>query len=519
MLFNSYVFILLFLPIAVAGYYLAAKLPDARAPVLWLIVTSLFFYGWWNPAYLGLISVSIALNYLCGRWIQQSDTSLPVTLGVLFNVGLLVFYKYTNFLVDNINTIADTDIHVKTIILPLAISFFTFQQISYLVDTHKGHVKEHSFSNYCLFVTFFPQLIAGPIVHHSEMLPQFSDSHRRATIARNIAIGLSIFAVGLFKKVIIADQMALQATPVFAAADSGLSISMFEAWGGVLAYTLQIYFDFSGYSDMAIGLARLFGIQLPLNFDSPYKAASIIDFWRRWHMTLSRFLRDYIYIPLGGNRNGPTRRYVNLMTVMLVGGMWHGAGWNFLIWGALHGAYLVINHGWNFCKGRLLSTAALNSAIYHSFAVLVTFLAVMIAWVFFRAETTSGAWLLLANMTDLSAIVLPVSLSSVGNTLSPALQALGITVNYSNASALMPSIGMAGAMLLALLAAWLLPNTQQLFIDADPTIERPGNTVEPHAISALRFSFNARSACFVAVALLYPLSKMTGISEFLYFQF
>ena len=501
------------------GYYLAARLPDARAPVLWLVVASLFFYGWWNPAYLGLISASIVLNFLFGRWIGRSDTALPVTLGVLFNLGLLIFYKYTNFLIDNINAVTQADFHVRTIVLPLAISFFTFQQISYLVDTQKGYVKEHSFSNYCLFVTFFPQLIAGPIVHHSEMLPQFADDDRRKAIYRNLAIGLSIFAVGLFKKVVIADHMALHASPVFAAADAGESVDLLTAWSGVLAYTLQIYFDFSGYSDMAIGLARLFGIQLPLNFDSPYKAASIIDFWRRWHMTLSRFLRDYIYIPLGGNRKGPTRRYVNLMTVMLVGGMWHGAGWNFLIWGMLHGGYLAINHGWNHIKGRLLPARVLESMPYHLVALLITFIAVMIAWVFFRAETNAGAWLLLANMTDLSVVVLPNSLAAVVSAFDGFFQLFGISFIFSDVAALMPTKEMGAAMLFALLAAWLLPNTQQIFIEVEPTIERAGNTVEPHRFGALRWNINARSACVIAVALLYPLTQMTGISEFLYFQF
>ena len=519
MLFNSYVFILLFLPITVAGYYLIARLPDARAPVLWLIITSLFFYGWWNPAYLGLISASIVVNYLFGNWIQRSSSALPMALGVIFNLGLLIFYKYTNFLVDNLNLLADTDIHIRTIVLPLAISFFTFQQISYLVDTHKGYVKEHSFSNYCLFVTFFPQLIAGPIVHHSDMLPQFADTARRNTISRNIVIGLSIFAVGLFKKVVIADHMALHATPVFSAADSGQSMSMLEAWSGVLAYTLQIYFDFSGYSDMAIGLARMFGIQLPLNFDSPYKSANIIDFWRRWHMTLSRFLRDYIYIPLGGNRNGPTRRYVNLMTVMLVGGMWHGAGWNFLIWGALHGGYLVINHGWNFCKTKLLPERALNSVIYYLLSVATTFVAVMFAWVFFRAETNAGALLLINNMTDFSALVLPTSLESLSAGLNSVFNIFGSSVSFSNATPFMPATDMAMALLLALIASWALPNTQQLFIDFEPTVESSGNRVVPHQFRFLRWTMNPLSAVVIAAAFLYSISQMTGISEFLYFQF
>ena len=263
----------------------------------------------------------------------------------------------------------------------------------------------------------------------------------------------------------------------------------------------------------------MFGIQLPLNFDSPYKSANIIDFWRRWHMTLSRFLRDYIYIPLGGNRNGPTRRYVNLMTVMLVGGMWHGAGWNFLIWGALHGGYLVINHGWNFCKARLLPERALDSTIYYLLSVATTFVAVMFAWVFFRAETNAGALLLITNMTDFSAMVLPTSLESLSTVLNSAFTVFGSSVTFSNATPFMPDTDMALALLLALIASWVLPNTQQLFIDFEPTVESSGNRVVPHKLRFLRWTMNPLSAVVIATAFLYSISQMTGISEFLYFQF
>ena len=257
---------------------------------------------------------------------MAGDGLRPAPLGVGLNLGTLGYFKYANFFVDSLNASIGTSLQLETIILPLAISFFTFQQIAYLVDTSRGETEEHHFLHYALFVTFFPQFIAGPIVHHKEMLPQFTRRQRLTPRARDLAVGSTIFVLGLLKKVVIADGISGYATPAFDAADLGVNLSMAAAWTATLAYTFQLYFDFSGYSDMAIGLARLFGIRLPLNFDAPYRSTSIIDFWHRWHMTLSRFLRDYVYIPLGGNRQGTRRRYVNVMATMLLGGLWHGAG-------------------------------------------------------------------------------------------------------------------------------------------------------------------------------------------------
>ena len=313
---------------------------------------------------------------------------------------MLGYYKYFNFAVDQFNWLLGTDYHIGKILLPLAISFFTFQQIAYLVDSYRAEIEEHSFMHYCLFVTFFPQLIAGPIVHHKEMLPQFAKPETFRFSAFHVAVGLTLFSVGLFKKVVLAAGVAVYATPFFNAVDAGQPLTGFEAWLGALSYTLQLYFDFSGYSDMALGLARLFGIRLPENFNSPYKATSIVDFWRRWHITLSRFLRDYLYIPLGGNRKGPKRRYVNLFLTMLLGGMWHGAGWNFMIWGALHGTYLVINHAWSTARSQWI--AAPIGRAETVFYWLVTMLAVIVSWVYFRAETLAGANQMLLAMADVS---------------------------------------------------------------------------------------------------------------------
>ncbi len=343
MLFNSFSFIFLFLPITAAVFFVLGRSSKPERGLIWLTFASLFFYGWWNPAYLLLIFASILMNFGVSRALDRvgayGTRKLLLILGISLNLGFLVYFKYMNLLVDTVNRCTGADVFLDEIVLPLAISFFTFQQIAFLVDAYRNETQEYSFIHYCLFVCFFPQLIAGPIVHHKEMLSQFMRSETFRVSSRNFAIGLSIFTIGLFKKVVLADGIAVYSTPVFTAADNGGGLIFYDAWAGNFAYAFQIYFDFSGYSDMAIGLGRLFGIKLPLNFHSPYKAASIIDFWRQWHLTLSRFLREYLYFGLGGNRYGKFKRYRNIMITMLLGGIWHGAGWNFAIWGGLQGIY------------------------------------------------------------------------------------------------------------------------------------------------------------------------------------
>jgi len=305
MLFNSYEFIFLFLPITFLVFFAIARLGH-EAAIIWLVLASLFFYGWGNPAYLILILLSMVANFSIGELLgsthrrnKRSLGKIYLVLGVTLNLGTLGYFKYAGFFVDNLNTALGTEIDIGRIVLPLAISFFTFQQIAFLVDAYKGITKEYRFTHYALFVTFFPQLIAGPIVHHKDMLPQFMRRDTLKPHIENIAVGLTIFFIGLFKKAVLADGISPYGSSVFDMAAGGETLSFFQAWGGALSYTMQLYFDFSGYSDMAIGGARLFGIRLPLNFHSPYKATSIVEFWRRWHMTLSRFLRDYVYIPLG----------------------------------------------------------------------------------------------------------------------------------------------------------------------------------------------------------------------------
>ena len=346
MLFNSYVFIFFFLPLTFFIYFFLGK-RNSLGSKAFLVFASLFFYSWWNIAYLPLILTSMGVNYLLGRHLavqkkkkSSFDGRLLLTLGILFNLGLLGYYKYADFFLENINTLLNTHWGLLHLALPLAISFYTFQQIAYLVDSYRNETREYDFLNYAVFVTFFPQLIAGPIVHHAEMMPQFANEKNRRINYQHIAAGLFVFAIGLFKKVVIADTFAQWANIGF---DQAPTLTMIDAWATSLSYTFQLYFDFSGYTDMAIGAALLFNIKLPINFNSPYKALSIQDFWRRWHITLSRFLRDYLYIPLGGNRSSKHRIYLNLFLTFLLGGIWHGAGWTFVLWGALHGAAMMLH--------------------------------------------------------------------------------------------------------------------------------------------------------------------------------
>ena len=406
MLFNSYEFIFMFLPLSFFIYFYLNKKRMTEASKAFLVFASLFFYSWWNIAYLPLILVSMLFNYVLGNQLSKfaptnknccSKKSL-LTFGVIANLGLLGYYKYSDFFLENFNTLFSEDVPLLHLALPLAISFYTFQQIAYLVDSFRGETREYDFLNYAVFVTFFPQLIAGPIVHHAEMMPQFANIRNKVINYRNIAIGLFIFSMGLFKKVIIADTFAVWATQGFDVAEK---LEFIEAWATSLSYTFQLYFDFSGYTDMAIGIALLFNIKLPINFNSPYKALSIQDFWRRWHMTLSRFLKDYIYIPLGGNREGELRTYTNLFTTFLLGGIWHGAGWTFVFWGALHGLALVIHKAWQ--KIGITLPAIL--------AWFITFNFINIAWVFFRAKEWEDALKVLHGMF-FGGIILPIPLES-----------------------------------------------------------------------------------------------------------
>jgi D-alanyl-lipoteichoic acid acyltransferase DltB (MBOAT superfamily) len=382
MLFNSYIFIFLFFPLALAGYYIFNHFHLYRAAGIFLTGMSLWFYGYFNPSYLLIICGSIAVNYLISQIMIRAEQEylrkFSLILGICGNVAVIFYFKYFNFFLENVNSVFGKSFELRNIVLPLGISFFTFQQISYLVDSYRGETKGYSFDEYALFVSFFPQLIAGPIVLHNEMIPQFRQPEKRRFIPQNFSKGMYIFSLGLFKKVIIADTFGKAVSYGFGTIDT---LSSMEALITSLSYTFQLYFDFSGYCDMAIGIGHMFNIELPQNFNSPYKSTSITEFWDRWHMSLTRFLKTYIYIPLGGNRKGKIRTYINIMVVYLVSGIWHGANWTFILWGVLH--------GFLSCLNRLFHKSWEKLGNITQWAL--TFLTVNILWIFFRADNIHSA--------------------------------------------------------------------------------------------------------------------------------
>ncbi len=398
MLFNSFIFIGVFLPITLAGWWGLKNRLGIRIALVWLVLASLVFYAAWDPRYLAVLLASVFVNFwLGGRILAAKNRQADIVAkrwmiaGVGFNLMVLGGFKYAYFVASNLFAVFSLPPPFEPLLLPLAISFVTFQKIAYLVDCRRGVVTRHDLLDYLFFVSFFPQLIAGPIVHHRPLIAQtVAGKNPLLKQAETIVAGLALFSIGLFKKVVLADSIAHYASPVFDLARHSVP-SGEAAWQAMLAYTLQLYFDFSGYSDMAIGLALMFGFRLPVNFLSPYKSASIIEFWRRWHITLSTFLRDYLYIPLGGNRHGTIARYRNLWLTMLLAGLWHGAGWNFLLWGGVHGSMLLLNHAWRAMLGRLTLLATIWRRVPVAFFVALTLLLVALAWVLFRSSDMAAA--------------------------------------------------------------------------------------------------------------------------------
>jgi D-alanyl-lipoteichoic acid acyltransferase DltB (MBOAT superfamily) len=520
MLFNSYEFIFLFLPIALAGFWLLSRFRWRSIVTGWLVLVSLLFYAVWSSKFLLLLLASVLVNW----WLAEAMARLRKALtaeaamtgairtlliaGLAFNLGLLGYFKYVNFFIDIVNGLGPSLEHLNGLILPLGISFYTFEQISYLVGVATAKGKHYNFPRFLLFVTFFPHLIAGPILNADELIPQFRQLNYHIN-PRSLALGFTVFAIGLFKKTVIADSVSGYATPVFTAADNGDPISFFLAWQAAIAYTLQLYFDFSAYSDMAIGISKLFNIKLPMNFFSPYKAISVGDFWRRWHISLSRFLRDYLYIPLGGSRKGDLRRYANLLVTMLLGGLWHGANWTFVIWGILHGTYLCIDHAWReFLKQRGLKLTAWPHQVA---AWALTFLGVVVSWVLFRAETLNGAGQVLRGMFGFSGFVLPESLATHLGFLSRFGVVFGEIENYGGVK------GAAG-LLLVLGIALLLPNVYQFMAKESVALD-----VYRHLVSQQTawwtWQPKLRYALLTAVIFTVGLSFANRVSEFLYFQF
>jgi len=536
MLFNSTSFLFGFLPIVLAGFILLSQLRRPRLAALWLTGASLLFYGWWNPLYLPLLLGSMLFNYVLGGYLLKKPSVALLTVGIAANIALLGYYKYTGFL-ETVDQLAGLDWAIPNIVLPLAISFFTFQQIAYLVDAESGAVVEHDFLNYCLFITFFPHLIAGPITHHREMFPQFNDPAVFRPSLVNFAVGTTLFLIGLAKKVAIADTMGGFARPVYAAAADGLPITFLESWSGALSYALQVYFDFSGYSDMAIGLGLMFGISLPPNFDSPLKARSIIEFWSRWHMTLTRFVTAYIYNPivfrLTRRRAGkglplPKRGIMSpgaflslvalpTMLAMFIIGVWHGAGWQFAIFGLIHGIYLTVNNGWRAIKARLGWPIESKRPIVLAASIFFTFICVVVALVFFRADNVPAALNLLTGMFGGHGVALPERLASL-----PGMSRIEDLGNLPVADLELFGLSETAWIAGLLFVVWVMPNSQQIMrhyrtaLTAQPkpswlqaTI--PGMAWQPTA--AIGFAIGWLGFFLVIRAI------SAAPSEFLYFQF
>jgi len=491
MLFNSYEFIFAFLPISFFVYFYLNSKRLTTAAKAWLVFTSLFFYSWWNIMYLPLILMSILFNYTITNTMIEYDKSRRKYLskksllhvGLLFNIGLLVYFKYMDFFISNTNTISGSDIELLHLALPLAISFFTLQQIAFLIDSYEGLVKEKNFLDYTIFVTFFPQLIAGPIVHHKEMMPQFANVRNKVKNYKNIAIGLFIFSIGLFKKVVIADTFAVWATQGF---DVATTLNLFEAWVTSLSYTFQLYFDFSGYTDMAIGAALLFNIKLPINFNSPYKATGMIDFWQRWHITLTSFITTYIYTPIVRSFKNLSFHKAMVATVItfLIAGLWHGASWMFVIFGGLHGLGIVVNHYWQ---------KKIKIKINKILAWLITFNFVNITFVFFRAKEWNDAIKILSSMFSLENIVLPDRLENKLSFLSSygiEFGAWAKNISGDNWTVIWIIIGFA------------------LVLIFNNSIQRINN-----------FQFNYRTVSLATFTFIFSILSLDKVSEFLYFNF
>jgi len=544
MLFNSAEFLFGFAPVALLGFYLLGRYSRVSA-IRWLIVVSLVFYGWWRPLNVLIIGPSILVNFALARVLQRlarneasrRGSKAVLVLGIVFNVVFLGVFKYTDFVTGTINDAFGANLILTHILLPLGISFITFQKIAFLIDVHAGRVKSFTFQDYCTFVLFFPQLIAGPIVHYREMMPQFQAASCRFN-KENLAVGLTLLLFGLFKKVVLADQMAPLVTPIYQHAASGASISFFTSWMAAIGFTLQIYFDFSGYTDMALGLARFFGIKLPPNFNSPLRASSIIEFWLRWHMTLTRFLTAYIYNPLvltltrrrlakgrpGFARSNTTvGAFVSLLMVptiltMFISGLWHGAGYGFVVWGVLNGIYITINHGWRLAAARLWPDRRSYDRLMQPVGQLVTFITVAATMIFFRAPTMASAIDLVRGVLGLNGFGLPQDLLGRLGPLAGVLHRVGVVAEAGSGQ---DFISAGKWICLLLVIALALPNTMQILRRYEPALGvKPGSTNFPSGkFRLLEWSPSVPWAIAVSAIAAIAFVSIGGPSEFLYWQF
>ncbi len=492
MLFNSHEFLFGFFPFVLAIFFVVGS-KNPRAAAGWLGLASLFFYGWWSVTALPLLIGSIVFNFeiarrMALRAIEQRKNLLRA--GVILNLGLLGLFKYADFFISNLNTALSPftaqSYELLHLTLPIGISFYTFTQIAFLVDTAEGKANESSFLHYLLFVTYFPHLIAGPVLHHAQMMPQFARQEIYRIQASKIAAGLMLFTIGLSKKLILADPLGAYADLTFGAMNSNGEVGQIEAWISMTAYALQIYFDFSGYSDMAVGISLCLGVRLPENFNSPYRSTSIIEFWRRWHISLSNFLRDYLYIRLGGNRKGLARRHVNLALTMVLGGLWHGASWNFALWGTLHGLYLILNHGWRAMVGGHDSPAPHRTKRLAGQAL--TFLLVCLAWIPFRSTD-------LASTLDFYRILV-VGDPGAGSPFSGYERPFKISTFYQT-------------LIIGCGIAWFSPNSQEITQKISETLLKSGRR------SGIALLCGAAFGVLFAVCV----ARLNQQSAFLYFQF
>ena len=505
MVFSSFAFIFVYLPLVVAATWLARRIAGLRGVIALVCLASFVFYAYWDWRFLPVLLLSILFNFVCARRLIHGEARrrLVLVVGISCNLLALGCFKYLNFVVENLAFVAGRDWGFANVVLPIGISFFTFQQIAYLVDVYRTRRHEYALLDYALFVSFFPQLIAGPIVHHREMMPQLQNPELGRFDPAMVSRGMVVFVFGLTKKVLIADTLAGYSDQLYAAAAAGATLSALDAWGAAITYGLQLYFDFSGYADMAIGLALIFGIFLPENFDRPYAAVSISDFWRRWHITLSRFLREYLYIPLGGSRVGPARTRVNLMITMLLGGIWHGAGWTFFLWGALHGSYLVLQRLFEQLRERL-GIPALPWPI----AWALTMAAVFFAWVPFRAESLAATLVIWEGMLFLGPLLPERVASAIGTAPAELLTALGFALDGPDIFIVREWLWLIVGAAAALVLAVLLPNGHR--------VAAVVFTAGPTARSRLRGRLAGIATSLALIAMLLYLSYQP---VFLYFQF
>jgi alginate O-acetyltransferase complex protein AlgI len=493
--FNSYPYIVFILAVVLAFLALEARFPWAKRAFLLLI--SYAFYAWWRSDFVLLLVGSTIVNYAIGGEITRRHALLKsvrelLLAGLIFNLGLIGLFKYAGLFVASTDGLLGLSYPIPHLFLPLAISFFTFEQISYLVDAAEGKAQRYSFLDYALFVSYFPHLIAGPIVRYNDLIPQFSQSRTPVERDNDLSLGVTLFTIGLAKKTLIADNLAPFADVVFTAAHQGMALSTTDAWLGTLFFAFQIYFDFSAYTDMALGSSCMLGIRLPFNFNSPYKSESIIEFWRRWHISLSTFLRDYLYFKLGGNRKGALRRYANLMITMLLGGLWHGANWTFMIWGGLHGFYLIVNHVWRSLWANAdFKLPPILKSLAHPASVFVTFAATTVAWVVFRSENFSSAMLMLRGLCGeggRSSLI----------TFSP-LAAIALVILFA--------------------IVWFTPNSMEMTWSYRPALDPPKGTSNVRQIRRLRWQPSRGTAVAFGLVCIAAVLALSNLSPFIYFQF